>query len=171
VSSPTASKVLIRNHTRILTGLIGPTGKSRDVGGSCHVGPSHLKTREAELRSFDHRLIAVPSLHDAAGHVFERLVHDYYQQARCFGLDQALEPNDRLLNSTTFDLESSEEFRSQLSELYNELLNISPTISRRAITMQRNYTNPGRPVFSLPAIAFPPLRTGWAGYSGQGADF
>ena len=93
------------------------------------VSEAVLEARKSELRAFYRRLMEVPSLHNAAGRVFERLVHDYYRRGGTFSLGHALE-RGRMLKSLTFTCTGTEEF-SSLAELKRTLHKANSSIVER----------------------------------------
>ena len=70
-----------------------------------------LKAQRSELRMFYRRLMEVPAMRQAAGRVFERLVHEYFERGgTSFNVGRPLQNSDTLAAGRTFALTGSEEF-------------------------------------------------------------
>ena len=73
-----------------------------------------LATRKSQQRAFYHRLMEVPSLRTAAGRIFERLVHQYFQSKRQFSLGKPLNPASHsgpVAAGAVFTVRKCEEYR------------------------------------------------------------
>jgi len=64
--------------------------------------------QDAERLAFYRRMNTVKWLNDAAGKVFEKLVHEYYERLGTFSLGRALEADDLLPEGTTFEISQAE---------------------------------------------------------------